>query len=298
MNLNTTIENKYIYEYLSNISNPKGIVHICHGMAEHIGRYKWLINKLNNDGYHVISIDHRGHGNRIKNNLMGYFSDKDGWGLVIEDQINLVNQTKNKYPNLKQYMIAHSMGSWIALAAVQKHIDINGLVLSGSSKLNTGILKIQKILIQIVLFFSNKKTVSKFLDDISLGQYNKFFKPNRTPKDWISSDDLNVDEYIADPLCGYKVTNGLWEDLANGLESVFNKKRYIKSDHRIPIFIISGSKDPVGENGKGVIRLYNFLSNIFNNVSIEMVENARHEVFSEVNKEDNYKHLLNFIKNI
>ena len=91
MNLNTTIENKYIYEYLSNISNPKGIVHICHGMAEHIGRYKWLINKLNNDGYHVISIDHRGHGNRIKNNLMGYFSDKDGWDLVIEDQINLVN---------------------------------------------------------------------------------------------------------------------------------------------------------------------------------------------------------------
>ena len=54
MNLNTTIKNDYIYEYLSNISNPKGVVHICHGKAEHIGRYKWLISELNNDGYHVI----------------------------------------------------------------------------------------------------------------------------------------------------------------------------------------------------------------------------------------------------
>ena len=41
-------------------------MHICHGKAEHIGRYKWLISELNNDGYHVISIDHRGHGKRIK----------------------------------------------------------------------------------------------------------------------------------------------------------------------------------------------------------------------------------------
>lgn len=298
MNLNTCIDNKYIYQYLSDISNPKGIIHICHGMAEHIKRYKWLINKLNKDGFHVISIDHRGHGNRIKNSLKGYFSDKNGWIHVVEDQINLINETKNKYPNLNQYMIAHSMGSWIGLAAVQKNINIKGLILSGSSKPPPFLLKIQKALIKTILFFSNKKTVSNFLDDITLGQYNKYFKPNRTPKDWISSDDLNVNEYVSDPLCGYKVTNGLWEDLVNGLEIVFNKRKYSKSNPTLPIFIISGSKDPVGENGKGAIRLHNFLNDIFDNVSIELVEDARHEVFSEVNKEDNYKSLINFLKTI
>ena len=68
MNLNTSIKNDYIYEYLSNTYDVKGVIHISHGMAEHIGRYKWLIKKLNNDGFHVVAIDHRGHGKRIKDN--------------------------------------------------------------------------------------------------------------------------------------------------------------------------------------------------------------------------------------
>ena len=69
MSNSISIDKKHIYKYLSESPNPKGIIHICHGMAEHIKRYKWLINKLNKDGFHVISIDHRGHGNRIKNPL-------------------------------------------------------------------------------------------------------------------------------------------------------------------------------------------------------------------------------------
>ena len=91
------------------------------------------------------------------------------------------------------------------------------------------------------------------------------------------------------------VTNGLWNDLANGMESVFDKKNYIHADKSIPILIISGSNDPVGENGKGVERLYIFLENIFKNISMKLIEGARHEVFSEVNKEDNYLVLNKFL---
>ena len=85
MILNTSIDNSYLYVNLSNISDPKGIVHICHGKAEHIGRYEWLISKLNDDGYHVISIDHRGHGKRIESNDdIGKFSDnQNGWEMVV-----------------------------------------------------------------------------------------------------------------------------------------------------------------------------------------------------------------------
>ena len=129
-----------------------------------------------------------------------------------------------------------------------------------------------------------------------MSSYNNFFKPNRTKKDWISSDDDNVDNYIADSLCGFPVTNGLWHDLANGILKVFKKNNYSLSDNSIPIFIISGSKDPVGENGKGVIRLNNFLSNIFSDVSIKIVDEARHEVFSETTKENSYNTLIKFIE--
>ena len=296
MSVSISIDNKYIYKNLSSSINPKGVVHICHGMAEHIGRYNWLIKKLNNDGYHVISIDHRGHGNRIGDNPKGFFDDQNGWNLVVEDLSLLIKQSKQEHPNLKQFLIAHSMGSWIALSALQNNIAIDGLILSGSSKPAKFIILIQKILIKIPILFFGTKSVSLFLDNITLGSYNNFFKPNRTKKDWISSDDDNVDNYIADSLCGFPVTNGLWDDLANGILKVFNNNNYSLSDNSIPIFIISGSKDPVGENGKGVIRLNNFLSNIFSNVSIKIVDKARHEVFSETTKENSYNTLIKFIE--
>ena len=187
------------------------------------------------------------------------------------------------------------MGSWIALGAMQAKMNVNGLILSGSSKIPLSLLNLQSLLIRMQIIFFGKKGISKFLDNITLGSYNKFFKPNRTNKDWISSDDKNVDNYIDDPLCGFMVTNGLWNDLANGMGLVFDKKNYIDTDKSIPILIISGSNDPVGENGKGVKRLYMFLKNIFNNISIEIIKDARHEVFSEVNKEDNYIVLRDFL---
>ena len=296
MSVSISIDNKYIYKDLSRSINPKGIVHICHGMAEHIGRYNWLIKKLNDDGYHVISIDHRGHGNRIGDNPKGFFDEQNGWNLVVEDLSLLIKKSKQEYPNLKQFVIAHSMGSWIALSALQNNIAIDGLILSGSSKPSKFIILIQKILIKIQILFFGKKSVSLFLDNITLGSYNNFFKPNRTKKDWISSDDDNVDNYLADSLCGFPVTNGLWHDLANGILKVFKNNNYSLSDNSIPIFIISGSKDPVGENGKGVIRLNNFLSNIFSDVSIKIVDEARHEVFSETTKENSYNTLIKFIE--
>ena len=295
MNLNTSIDKKYIYRYLSSNKQINGMFHISHGMAEHIGRYNWLINKLNEDGYHVIAIDHRGHGKRIEDNLKGYFADKDGWDYVVNDLVDIIEESSREFPDLKQYLIGHSMGSWIALSAVQKNIRIDGLILSGSSKVPSSLLRFQKSLLMILILIFGKKSYGKYFDEMILGAYNKFFSPNRTTKDWISSDNLNVDEYINDPMCGFVVTNGLWLDLANGMIDVFEYKKYAGTDKDLRVFLISGSKDPVGQNGKGVSSLYKFLKDIFPNTSMEIIKNARHEVFSEKNKKDNYQKLIRFI---
>lgn len=295
MNLNTSIDKKYIYRYLSSNKQINGMFHISHGMAEHIGRYNWLINKLNEDGYHVIAIDHRGHGKRIEDNLKGYFADKDGWDHVVNDLVDIIEESSREFPDLKQYLIGHSMGSWIALSAVQKNIKIDGLILSGSSKVPSSLLRFQKSLLMILILIFGKKSYGKYFDEMILGSYNKFFSPNRTAKDWISSDNLNVDEYINDPMCGFVVTNGLWLDLANGMIDVFEHKKYAGTDKGLRVFLISGSKDPVGQNGKGVSSLYKFLKDIFPNTSMDIIKNARHEVFSEKNKKDNYQKLIRFI---
>lgn len=287
----------HCYKYLSDMI-PKGVIIISHGMAEHINRYQWLISKLNDDGYHVIARDHRGHGIHIINGYrQGYFADSDGWNLVSSDLKKTIDESKNLYPNLKHFLFAHSMGSWIALSILNKKLDINGIIISGSSKIPKFRIYLQKLLLRIETTRKGSEAVSNILDSLTLRKFNKLFSPNRTPNDWISSDKKNVDEYTADPLCGFLVTNKLWEDLTNGLLIIFNKKNYSPDNKNIPIMIFSGEFDAVSSNGKLAIKLYDFLLNFFTNISFKVIKNARHEVFSDLNKNSSYNELLLFINN-
>jgi len=299
MTSNITNQDSRVYEFLTNQINPKGIIHISHGMAEHIPRYKWLISRFNDDGYHVIAKDHRGHGLCIgKEGVKGLFSNKDGWNKVVFDLEVVIIDSKNKFPDLDQFLIGHSMGSWVALSLMAKGISIKGLILSGSSKVPSFIINAQMLIINMQIMFFGKNSVSKLLDSLTMRSYNKSFAPNRTQSDWITSDNDSVNNYIEDPLCGFMVTNRLWLDLANGMKSVFNKNNYDNSFKQTPIFIISGDRDPVGENGKGVRRLYSFLLDLFPNSTMSLVKDARHEVFSEVNKDLSYDEVKQFIESI
>jgi alpha-beta hydrolase superfamily lysophospholipase len=281
----------------SNQKKIKGIVHISHGMGEHIGRYKWLINKLNQDGFHVISKDHRGHGKWLDNqkNIQGLFHKKNGWSQVTNDLRELILDTNKKYPNINQYLFAHSMGSWIGLSAILKPLPLKGLIISGSTKLPKFLIYIQTLLIKIVTTFQGKEGVSSFLDLITIRSYNKKFKPNRTNSDWISTDDQNVDEYVEDKLCGFLVTNSLWLDMSEGFLEIFNIKNYKYVDKDMPILLISGALDAVGDFGKGSPKLARMLNKAFKKVDSVIVQDEKHEVFSGTLKESSYKIVKNFL---
>ena len=296
--MNRNITNmSIIYENFSNQKKIKGIVHISHGMGEHIGRYKWLINKLNHDGFHVISKDHRGHGKWLDNpkNIQGLFHKKNGWSQVTNDLRELILDTNKKYPNINQYLFAHSMGSWIGLSAILKPLPLKGLIISGSTKLPKFLIYIQTLLIKIVVFFQGKEAVSSFLDSITIRSYNDKFKPNRTTSDWISTDDQNVDEYVEDKLCGFLVTNSLWLDMSEGFLEIFNIKNYKYVDKDMPILLISGDLDAVGDFGKGSPKLARMLNKVFKKVDSVIVQDEKHEVFSGTLKESSYKIIKNFL---
>ena len=296
--MNRNITNmSIIYENFSNQKKIKGIVHISHGMGEHIGRYKWLINKLNHDGFHVISKDHRGHGKWLDNpkNIQGLFHKKNGWSQVTNDLRELILDTNKKYPNINQYLFAHSRGSWIGLSAILKPLPLKGLIISGSTKLPKFLIYIQTLLIKIVVFFQGKEAVSSFLDSITIRSYNDKFKPNRTTSDWISTDDQNVDEYVEDKLCGFLVTNSLWLDMSEGFLEIFNIKNYKYVDKNMPILLISGDLDAVGDFGKGSPKLARMLNKVFKKVDSVIVQDEKHEVFSGTLKESSYKIIKNFL---
>ena len=189
------------------------------------------------------------------------------------------------------------MGSYVALSLIQRKVKLNGLILTGSSFISLNLIRLQKLIIQIETFLKKEQGISDILDTMIIKSFNNYFKPNRTPKDWISTDEENVDNYVNDPLCGFKVTNNIWKNLADGLLTVFNQKCYKLTNISLPILIISGEKDPVGSNGQGPKKLRLFLSNIFNNVDAMIVKNCRHEVFSDIDKDIIYNSFLKFIKN-
>ena len=281
---------------LTNEDKVNGVVIISHGMAEHMGRYSWLTNKLNKDGYHVIGHDHRGHGKWIKNGFKeGVFHSSNGWNLVADDLTNLIYDSQAEFPNYKHYLLAHSMGSYVALSAVSKNLSLSGLILSGSSHISPLTLFIQRMLIKIVILIKGRDKKSNFLDSITMRNFNDKFKPTQTPNDWISTDTTNVKDYTNDPMCGFIASNGLWDDMASSFKSIYNKNHYSCSDHELPILIISGDKDPVGEMGAGVKRLYEFLKSIFKNTSFILLKNERHEVFSGLDKSNTYSKLKTFL---
>ena len=295
MDINMT--NNDYYEFETTNHNLKGLVVISHGMAEHIGRYSWLIEKLNADGYSVIAKDHRGHGkNILKGMTPGFFSHKNGWTKVSDDLRNTINFAIAKHPNIDCFLLGHSMGSWIALSLLDRKLNINGLVIAGSSKLSGFLIYTQLMLVKFEVFIKGPTKTSKLIDNLTLRKFNNAYKPTKTPNDWISSDPNSVNDYTNDPLCGFMVTNSLWNDLCKGLIQIFQKNFYSTSNKNIPILIISGKNDAASSNGVLAKKLHAFLSNIFDNVAIKLINEARHEVFTEINKDSTYKLFLSFIQ--
>ena len=287
--------NSLYFEYVTADINPKGIFIISHGMAEHMGRYQWLISQLNNDGYHVISRDHKGHGiNIINGETPGLFSDNNGWLKVRDDLKETINYAERKFQNLPCFLLAHSMGSWIALSTLNSKSSLKAIILTGSSKLPKLAIILNLIIIKVDILVNGKFNRSTIMDRLTMRRFNAEFKPNRTPNDWISSDEDSVNDYTNDPHCGFIVTSSLWLDLCNGLMMIFNKRYYSELNKDIPILIMSGKNDAASANSKLSIKLYKFLNKIFSNVK-HMIIDSRHEIFTDLNKHSSYDYLLEFI---
>ena len=287
--------NSLYFEHVTSEINPKGIFIISHGMAEHMGRYKWLISQLNNDGYHVISRDHKGHGiNIINGETPGLFSDNNGWLKVRDDLKQTINYAERKFPNLPCFLLGHSMGSWIALATLNNKSSLKAIILTGSSKLPKLAMILNLIIIKVDILINGKFNKSTIMDRLTMRRFNAEFKPNITPNDWISSDEDSVNDYTNDPHCGFIVTSSLWLDLCNGLMMIFNKRYYSELNKDIPILIMSGKNDAASANSKLSIKLYKFLNKVFSNVK-HMIIDSRHEIFTDLNKHSSYNYLLEFI---
>lgn len=269
----------YVHEWL-NTEIPKGIVQIVHGMAEHAARYGEFAEHLNKCGYIVVADDHRGHGNTDRESL-GYCAG-DMFADTVRDEAAITDYYMKKYPDLKYFIFGFSYGSFLTQSYISKYGDkIDGAIIGGSSHKKD----FEVYLGSIVAHIKNDKKPAVLIEKLSFGAYAKKF----ADRQWLSVDAENNAAYAADPLSGFTCSGRFYRDFFKGLKSLYTPKYISGLRKDLPVLLVSGEDDPVGNMGKGVRKLYKFYTEKagMQNISLVLFENARHEFLNE--KQDREK---------
>ncbi len=286
--------------YIPETKNIKGIIQIVHGMLEYFDRYLETIEFFLKEGYIVCGHDHLGHGESYnKKSERGYFGEENGYKALVEDTYSVTKYVKEKYPKLNYFIIGHSMGSFITRIVVSKYCSsFDGVIFIGTGGPNplfkTGIEVANRIA---------KKKGGMYHSKMLVGMSNKFFNagvPNqKTEHDWTTRDEEIIKKRIKDKKSDFYFSVKGYVDLFT-LGKLANEPATLnKIDRKMHIGLFSGDKDPVGNYGKTVIKLYDYFEdNNFDNVYIKLYKGARHELLNELNREEVKKHLLKFIHKI
>lgn len=280
-------------------AQPKALLQISHGMVEHIGRYDEFMTYMVNEGYAICGHDHVGHGQTVgKNEAYGFFNEKNGDVTLIDDLYAFGQMIKKELPSIPHILLGHSMGSFIARCCVAKYPKAyDGFIISGTGGANPA-SGIGIGLAAIIQTIRGGKKPSPTLDQLVSGQFNKKVDHQRTPKDWLSRDEAIVDAYINDPYSQFIFTASGFKDLAKLNKWANAKKTFEATSKTMPILLISGKEDPVGDYGKGVLEVYNKLKENGCQVTIILYDGSRHEILNEINRDQVFLDILNWVKKI
>jgi alpha-beta hydrolase superfamily lysophospholipase len=284
---------------------PLAVLHIVHGMAEHGLRYKRLAEKLSAAGIEVWAADQRGHGKTAdlnsnppdKGGLEGHCADKDGFPLVTGDIYHINQEIRKKHPDIPLFLLGHSWGSFVVQNYIEQYSDIDGCILSGTRgpagfKIKAGIP-----IMSLIAGVLGERRASPLARAIADGPYNKPFRPNRTLFDWLSRDEQEVDAYVNDPSSGNLCSAGFYRDLTRGLYRIHRKEVMEKINRDLPVYVFSGSADPVGEMGASPTALVNACRSLgIKDLEFVLYPDARHETLNETNREEVMDNLLSWIQ--
>ena len=263
---------------------PRGVIQIAHGLGDHIGRYDELADVLVRDGFVVYGNDHRGHGLTAK--PFGSFGGfgPGGFDQLVEDMVSLRVIAKNEHPGKPYILLGHSMGSFAAQQFVLDHShSIDGLALSGSGTLD-GLARMAQ-------------SISPGEDPMKL--MNAAFEPARTPMDWISRDNAQVDAFINDPLCFPSLKPKSMQSFLDAFPRLADPREIRKIRDDLPVYILSGGDDPVGQRLEGVrVLIDRYRSAGLTSIAQDFYSGGRHEMLHEMNRRDVITNLLVWMSSI
>lgn len=273
------------------------ILQVVHGMAEYVERYEEFARFLTGKGFLVTGEDHLGHGKSVgEKGSYGYFCEQDPATVLVRDVHRLKKLTEEKYPNVPYIIMGHSMGSFIARNYLCRYgSGISAAVIMGTGMQPRSTLKMAKAAAKVQKLFRGSHHTSRLIDKLAFGSYGKRVSHPRTPWDWLSRDQERVDSYIADPMCGFTFTVNGFETLFELVSRLHDPQNLGAIPKMLPVFLVSGDADPVGDYGNGVYKAYESLVAAgLVNIKLKMYKGGRHELLNETNRDEVMKDILDW----
>ena len=276
---------------------PRAVIQIAHGLAEHSARYARLASALNAAGYAVYAVDFRGHGPSCAAADLGHFADRDGWAKVVGDLWTFNRLIASEQPERPIVFFGHSLGSFIGRSFVARHSEaLAGAAYSGSNGKAPPIAALGRLIARAERLRLGKRGKSALIFKMWFGDFNKPFEPARTAFDWLSRDPAEVDDYVADPLCGFPFSNQLAIDVLDALPGLASPASLAPIRKDLPIYVFSGEKDPVGANIQGLIDALDAVG--FIRLTTRIYPGARHETLNETNRSEVLHDLIAWLDGI
>ena len=268
------------------VAQPKAIVQIAHGAAEHAGRYAAVAKALNGAGYEVYANDHRGHGHSALPGKLGVLAKEDGWNRTVSDLAKLNEIIAESHPELPIVLLGHSMSSLMGQQYLVEYGEtIAALILSGSTMVEGFAEVLPAVETELAEF--GRDAPCKLMGAMMSGGFNIGLDQPKTTHDWLSRDANEVQRYLADPLCGFDMSIGAWLDMMRTSRIPGTVDKLEPAPKQIPLYILSGDRDPVSNQTellKQLLVLYAAAG--MTNVSHRFYEDGRHEMLFETNRDE------------
>jgi len=239
-------------------NEPKAVLLVAHGLAEHSGRYINIVNHFVPKGYAVYGFDQRGHGK--SQGQRGYV---ERFSHFVSDLKTFLGIIHSKHRDAKIFIVGHSVGGTIATAyAVHYQDEFDGLVLSGATlkvgaSVSSGLIIVARVL-------------SLLLPKIGLDVIDASA---------ISQDKTVVDAYVDDPLVYRgKIRARLGAELIKAIQILLPQMSKIY----LPILIMHGTADRLSDP-RGSEILYDRVSS--RDKTLKLYDGFYHEIFNEPGRE-------------
>lgn len=277
---------------------PSAILQISHGMVEYIDRYDDFASYLAQRGILVVGNDHLGHGRSVHSRKdLGFFEEKNGNRVLLKDIHRLRTLTQRKYPGVPYYMLGHSMGSFL----MRQYLCLHGEGLSGAVIMGTGyqprlVTQFGMLVCKMMAKVTGWRHRSPLVTALAFGSNNKKFG-KAGGSQWLSKDKEIVKKYRNDPLCTFKFTLNGYYNLFYSIYTLSFPNLLQRMPKDLPVFFVSGDDDPVGQYGKGVIKVYEEFESLgMENIRCKLYPDDRHEILNELDRQEVYEDIYHWIK--